>query len=122
MHAGRSRSTLRVRSMGFTHLPFASMDWEPGTHPLEKKKTSPGSSACLLQFVPGFADPNWCERDHVLYVIKGALGLEMDGRDTVIGPGECAVIDGGTRHRAKNVGAETVVVFVVSDGSASKAR
>jgi quercetin dioxygenase-like cupin family protein len=108
--------------MAFTLVPFASIDWEPGTHPLEKKKTLPRCGACLLQFEPGFADPSWCARSHVLYVVKGALGLEMDGHDAIVGPGECAVIDGGTRHRARNDGPETVVVFIVSDALADKVR
>ena len=101
--------------MPFTHVPLASMSWAPGTHPLEKKKTWPGCPASLLQFEAGFADPNWCERSHVFFVVKGSLGLEMDGRDVTIAAGECAILDGRTRHRAKNASGEALIVFAVSD-------
>ncbi len=100
--------------MAFTRVPFASAAWEPGAHVLEKKKTWPGRDVSLLEFAAGFADPSWCERSHVLYVLKGTLGLELDAGEEVIGAGECAVLDAGTRHRAKNAGPDAVIVFVVS--------
>jgi len=103
--------------MAFTHLPLTSMPWAPGNHPLERKKTWPDSPVCLLEFEAGFADPNWCERNHVLYVLKGKLGLELEDQDVTIAAGECAVLDAPTRHRAKNAGLETLLVFVVSDAS-----
>jgi len=101
--------------MAFTRVPFGSMSWEPGGHRLEKKKTLLGRGVGLLEFAPGFADPHWCERSHVMFVVEGALELEFDEGMATLSAGQCGVLDRGTRHRAKNVGEEKAVVFVVSD-------
>lgn len=48
--------------MPFARLPFTSLVWTPGAHPLERKKLIDGCPV-LLEFGPGFEDPNWCELD-----------------------------------------------------------
>ena len=106
--------------MTITVARFEEMAWEKGTHDLERKKVVPGRAVVLIEFAPGFADPSWCERSHALYVLRGTLELEMDRRSTVIGAGQCAVLDRGTRHRARNRGAEQVVAFIVSDMGAEE--
>ena len=101
--------------MAFTRVPFGSMDWERGNHALEKKKTLLGRGVGLLEFAPGFADPNWCDRSHVLFVVEGMLELEFDEGMATLSAGQCGVLDKGTRHRAKNPTEEKAIVFVVSD-------
>ena len=54
------------------------MPWEQGAHRLEKKKTLLGRGVGLLEFAPGFADPKWCERSHIMYVVEGSIELEFD--------------------------------------------
>jgi mannose-6-phosphate isomerase-like protein (cupin superfamily) len=95
---------------------FDALPWQQGGHPLEKKKLVEGRSVALLRFEPGFADPSWCERSHVFYVVAGTLDLELDGGEIArMCAGECAVLDRGTRHRARNAGAAPLTLFVVSD-------
>jgi quercetin dioxygenase-like cupin family protein len=101
--------------MAFTRVPFGSISWEPGAHPLEKKKTVPGRGVGLLEFAPGFADPKWCDRSHIFYVVEGTLDLEFDEGMATLSAGQCGILDRGTRHRARNAEAERTVVFVVSD-------
>jgi quercetin dioxygenase-like cupin family protein len=100
--------------MAFTKVTFAA-PFVPGAHPLERKKTSPHPSVVLLEFAPGFLDPNWCRRAHVVYVLRGELTLELEGARERIRTGECCVLDGGTAHRAANEGGEPVLAFVASD-------
>lgn len=69
----------------------------------------------MLEFAPGFADPNWCERSHVILVLNGALELELEAGVEQIAAGECCAIDAGTRHRARNSGQVAVVAFVASE-------
>lgn len=101
--------------MAFTRAPFSSMPWEQGNHPLERKKSLTGRGVGLMQFAPGFADRNWCTRSHVLYVLEGELELEFDEGLVTLSAGQCGVLDQSTRHRARNPGEETAIVFVVSD-------
>ncbi len=95
--------------------PFDSMPWEQGAHPLEQKKALAGRGLAILKFAPGFADPSWCERSHVLYVLEGSLEVELADGTTTLRVGQCAELDRGTRHRVRNPGDVSVVVFVVSD-------
>jgi quercetin dioxygenase-like cupin family protein len=91
------------------------MPWHPGGHPLEKKKTGAARPVTLLEFTPGFADPNWCERAHVFLILAGTLELELKEGPAQLAAGECAIVDAGTPHRARNPGDAPCVLFVVSD-------
>lgn len=105
--------------MSATRLPFSGMPWvQSPTHPLEKKKVVDGRGAILLRFEPGFADPNWCERSHVIHVLEGALELELDGETLHVPAGDACWLDRGTRHRARNPGPVPAVLFIVSDVTA----
>jgi mannose-6-phosphate isomerase-like protein (cupin superfamily) len=101
--------------MAVTLGRFDVLSWDQGAHPLERKKVVPGRTVVLIEFAAGFADPIWCERSHVLYMVEGAIELELDNGSERIGFGQCAVVDRGTRHRAKNSGNTRAVAFVVSD-------
>jgi len=101
--------------MSFTRLPFTSLPWSVGGHPLERKKLVEGHPVGLLEFAPGFEDPNWCPRGHVIYVLEGALALELtDGSSEQVHAGNGCVLALGTRHRASNRGDLPVRLFIVS--------
>jgi quercetin dioxygenase-like cupin family protein len=100
--------------MSFTHLPFTSLAWTPGGHPLEKKKLVDGCPVVLLEFAPGFEDPNWCENGHIIYVLEGTFELILDNTVEQIHAGESCVVDRNTRHKAKNPGDVPVRLFVVT--------
>jgi len=91
------------------------LPWTQGGHPLERKKVGGPPSLALLEFQPGFADPDWCRRAHIVYVISGVLTFELETGLVQIAEGEGGVIDAGTPHRAQNHGDETVVAFIASD-------
>ena len=101
--------------MACTRLPLSSLPWIQGGHPLERKKVGGHPAITVLEFAPGFSDPNWCLRAHVVYVLSGALTFELESGLVLLNEGECGVLDAGTAHRAQNHGAETVVAFVASD-------
>ena len=104
--------------MPFSHIKLNAMPWAAGGHPLESKKADPESGVTLLRFAPGFADPNWCQRSHLLYVLEGVLALEFERSTLEVAAGQACRIDAGTRHRASNPIEHEAVVFVVSDRSA----
>lgn len=98
--------------MAGSKIPFPDLPWVPGGHPLERKKTIPGGGAVLLEFAPGFRDPNWCANGHAGLVLSGTLGFELHGEPLLAGPGEGFLLDPGARHRAYNAGDEPVVLFI----------
>ena len=101
--------------MTHRRIVFPSLPWQAGGDPLERKKGDPSAPVILLEFAPGFADPNWCERGHSGYVFKGALRMEYEaGTDEDYGAGEGFHIEAGTRHRASNPGSTPVRLFIVS--------
>lgn len=100
--------------MAFNPLPFASLAWSPGGHPLERKKRVGDQPAVLLEFAPGFEDPHWCERGHMILVLEGSLDLVLTERIERIQAGDGCVLDPHTPHRAKNAGTSTVRLFVLS--------
>lgn len=101
--------------MSFTRIDFPDLVWTPGGHPLERKKVCPTRPISLLEFAPGFADPNWCERSHLIYVISGTLSFEFAGGVQRFTAGQSCLIDPGTPHRARNDGAELVIAFIASE-------
>lgn len=101
--------------MAFSLIDFANTPWTPGGHPLEQKKVDPGSGAIILKFAPGFADPNWCPRSHLLYVLEGTLTLEFEHETLTVPCGQACRIDAGTQHRAANTTPQDVVLLAISD-------
>jgi quercetin dioxygenase-like cupin family protein len=100
--------------MAFRVADFEGLPWQAGAHPLEKKKVcAPGLT--LLEFAPGFADPNWCGRSHVLFVLAGALNVEFRDRTLELRAGNSIQIDSGTEHRVSVSGVATLRLFVISD-------
>lgn len=101
--------------MSFTRLPFTSLPWTVGAHPLEQKKIVAGHPVGLLEFAPGFEDPNWCTRGHIIYVLEGVLELGLDGDSAeLVRAGDGCVLARGTRHRARNPGDLPVRLVIVS--------
>lgn len=100
-------------------IPFPELPWRPGTHPLERKKGDPLCPIALLEFSPGFADPNWCSRGHAGYVLEGSLRLEFQASTQVVSCGAGFIIDPGILHRASNPASIPVRLVIVSTGEVS---
>jgi hypothetical protein len=100
--------------MSEPRIPWPEIPWQPGGHPLERKKVAPGPCT-LLCFASGFADPNTCERSHVLHILEGTLTIELAGGVAQCGAGESFVLPKGTLHRVRNDSAADVILLAVSD-------
>jgi hypothetical protein len=96
------------------HIPWPEIAWQPGSHPLEQKKVAHGPCT-LLRFRPGFADPNPCERSHVLHVLEGTLTLELRDGVAQCRQGESVLLPQGTLHRARNDSQNDVILLAISD-------
>ena len=100
--------------MAFERVALPLQAWVQGGHPLERKKTAPSRGLTLLEFAPGFADPNWCENGHFMFVLAGTFELELEGGIETLQPGEACFVDPGTRHKARNGGSAVVQLLVLA--------
>jgi mannose-6-phosphate isomerase-like protein (cupin superfamily) len=100
--------------MAFERIALPLQAWVQGGHPLERKKTAPAHGLTLLEFAPGFADPNWCVNGHFMFVLAGTFAVELDSGVETLEPGEACVVDSGTRHRARNAGTSAVQLLVIA--------
>jgi quercetin dioxygenase-like cupin family protein len=101
--------------MSYVRLSPDVMPWSRAAHPLERKKASAERPMVLIEFAPGFADPNECMRSHIIYMVSGELVVQLGDREERLRPGEACWLDAGTGHRARNDGTQTVVAFIASD-------
>lgn len=95
-------------------VPFPQLSWEQGSHPLERKKAAPDVGLTLLEFAPGFRDPNPCVRGHAGFVLEGELAVEVAGGTLRIGAGEAFYVAPGDAHHASNPGTAVVRLFIHS--------
>jgi mannose-6-phosphate isomerase-like protein (cupin superfamily) len=101
--------------MACVRIAFDAMQWQPGTHPLERKKVCESRAVALLELGVGFADPQQCQRSHVIYVVQGRLELELETGVECLDAGQSCFLDRDTPHRARNGGDSPVIIFVASD-------
>lgn len=101
--------------MGSKHVVWEELPWQQGNHPLEFKKVVPETPCVLLMFMPGFSDPNLCQRSHVLHVLEGRLTLELADEALRVEAGQSCVLPAGTSHRARNDDDQPVIVLALSD-------
>jgi quercetin dioxygenase-like cupin family protein len=111
---GSTKNKKPPAAMVWTHASFGEQAWSQGAHPLEQKKVAPPGMV-LLRFEPGFADPNWCSRSHVLFVVSGVLGVEFRDGNVVVPAGDAIQIPQGIEHRVAVVGSAETTLFAVSE-------
>jgi len=103
--------------------PFTVTDWskvEPTTHPGEAGEAKWRTLEIgdlrvrMVEYSPGYRADHWCDRGHVLYVLKGELVTELkDGRKFTLKPGMSYEVSnfGDAPHRsATKSGAKLFIV------------
>lgn len=81
-----------------------------------KELVAHGRRVRLVEFLPGFSDPNWCLKGHAVYVMSGVLESEYADGLSSRQAGEAYVVLSGTRHRSRNLSAEPVRLLIVDEG------
>lgn len=95
-------------------IRFSSLPWEQGGHPFERKKTHPDHPVALLEFAPGFIDPNWCRNGHTGYVLSGSLLMDYGNESDLLHEGDAFWIEPGTPHQASNPAPGPVRLLIVT--------
>lgn len=108
--------------MELAGFPFTVVDWaqveaeertaEAGTVTWRQRRFG-DVRVRRVEYGPGYVADHWCDKGHVLYVLRGELVTELDdGRVVVLRAGQSyQVADGAERHRSSApAGAELFVV------------
>jgi hypothetical protein len=104
-------------------LPFTVTDWNtveathhPGEqgHALWRTFLVGDLRVRIVEYTPGYLADHWCDRGHVLFVLKGELDTELkDGRTFKLTPGMSYQVSdfGDAAHRSSTTtGAKLFIV------------
>lgn len=97
-------------------LDLEAADWTDRGRARLKELTAHGRRVRLVEFLPGFSDPNWCLKGHAVYVLSGVLESEYADGFSSRRAGEAYVVPSGVKHRSRNLGTVPVRLLIVDDG------
>lgn len=86
-----------VRCVDLTAAPWA----DRGLARL-KELSAYGRRIRLVEFLPGFSDPQWCLKGHAVYVLEGVIESEYGDGVSTRRAGEAYVLPPGVKHRSRN--------------------
>ena len=98
-------------------IDFESMPWEsPAVGAKVKAYEQNGRKLRLVEFTREFAEPVWCTKRHIGYILEGQLEINFEGKIVVFGPGDGLFIPPGEKH--KHIGralTDSVKIILVED-------
>lgn len=80
-----------------------------------KEMSAHGKRVRLVEFLPGFDDPNWCAKGHVVFVLEGAVESRYQDGVTPRHAGEAYIIPPGIPHRSRNPHRVPARLLIVDD-------
>ncbi|NNM68880.1 MAG: phosrestin [Gallionella sp.] len=96
---------------------FDALDWQDGISGARFKVfRSDTKQLRLLEFTSEFAEPDWCEKGHIGFVIQGELEIDFHGSIVRYPQGSGIFIPAGSAsaHKARST-TPTVLLFLVED-------
>lgn len=97
-------------------VDFAALGWSRWAGELPgrvKVARAEGQQLRMMELGPGFVEPDWCERGHIVYVVSGRYMQQVGDETWEMQAGQALILAPGTRHRSRNTGSLAAVVFVV---------
>jgi quercetin dioxygenase-like cupin family protein len=99
-----------------SQVDLATLDWEgwaSGAGARVKIAAAGGQQVRLFEMGPGFVEPQWCDKGHAGYVVRGEYVTELDGVVWTMRAGQAFILPPGTRHRSRNNGSLPATIFLV---------
>jgi hypothetical protein len=95
-------------------VAFDALPWQPMAPGARHKVVERGGKRLrLVELMPAFADPEWCLKGHVGYVVEGSLEIEFEARVERVSAGDGLLVRAGAeKHRARATGPVTRLVLV----------
>jgi mannose-6-phosphate isomerase-like protein (cupin superfamily) len=98
-------------------IDFESMPWEsPAAGVKFKGYEQNGRKLRLAEFTREFAEPDWCTKEHIGYILEGQMEIDFDGKVVVFNSGDGLFIPAGEKH--KHIGralTDLVKIILVED-------
>jgi quercetin dioxygenase-like cupin family protein len=99
-------------------IDFAALPWQsPAPGVRFKAVVRGGLKLRLLEFSPGFVEPDWCRKGHVGWVLEGTLRIEFPGGTETFRAGQGVFLLAGEaeRHKAHVVGDAVRLILVEAE-------
>jgi quercetin dioxygenase-like cupin family protein len=107
--------------MKLAGFPFGTIDWsevEAVEHPGEtgsafwRTREVGGVRLRMVEYTPGYRADHWCDKGHLLLVVKGELTTELkEGRVVTLRAGTSYhVADGAEAHRSSTASGATLYI------------
>jgi hypothetical protein len=96
---------------------FDSLEWQSPIQGARFKAFRSGTRQLrLVEFTSEFVEPDWCEKEHIGYVIQGELEIDFQGNFVRYPEGSGIFIPSGSasRHKGRSV-TPTVLLFLVEE-------
>jgi quercetin dioxygenase-like cupin family protein len=96
-------------------VDFESMQWREVRPGVRHKVFQEGARQIrLVEFASGDADPHWCDRGHIGYVLEGALAIEFNDAVHSFAAGDGLFIPSGaaSAHRGVSITPGTKLLMV----------
>ncbi|HET8579105.1 MAG TPA: cupin domain-containing protein, partial [Methylomirabilota bacterium] len=87
---------------GIASIDLNAAPWVDRGQARLKELSAHGKRLRLVEFLPGFSDPDWCAKGHVVYVLEGVIESEYADHVTTRPAGEAYVLPPGVKHRSRN--------------------
>ncbi len=96
-------------------IDFARIEWTNLATGLRAKTfESDGKQLRLAEFSKKFREIDWCEKNHIGYVVAGEVEIGFEGRTEVFKQGDGLFIRSNAKHKARAM-TDTALLFLVED-------
>ena len=96
---------------------FDSLEWQSSIHGARFKAFRSGVKQLrLVEFTSEFVEPDWCEKGHFGFVIKGELEIDFHGQLVRYPEGSGIFIPSGSGsgHKGRSI-TSSVLLFLIED-------
>jgi len=89
-------------AMKLERIPWGARGGSPDEGTLRRALENDGFDVCVWSDPPNRTyDPHAHDHDECLWVVRGAIVFQIDGRDFELGPGDRLMLPRGTVHGAQ---------------------
>lgn len=95
-------------------IDFEKMSWESVYRGQRQKAYVEGNQRLrLVELTDEYAEEDWCEKEHLGYVVEGKISIIFNGKSITFNQGDGIFIPKGNRHKGRIAKGERVLMIFV---------